>query len=485
MTTNDPILDQAIAKLAGKVPRALLVGGVVRDFLLGVPTKDADVEVYGISSGELKSVLEKLFDQVDTVGASFGIYKVTLAEGRMLDVAIPRTESKTGKGHKGFEVIGDPALNVTEALRRRDFTVNAIAMDAVTGEVIDPFNGRNDLSARVLRAVDPRTFVEDPLRVFRGVQFSARLHFAIEPKTLALMKQMVQNGELDELSKERVTEEWRKLLLKAERPSLGLALMLELDIIHHYYPELAALVSIPQEPDWHPEGDVWVHTLLALDEAVGISRDSHPLNNPLNNPPHNPLLIPLSTLCHDLGKPLVTKMVEGKLRAFGHEEAGVEPSKSLLSRFTFGDDLTHQVCAITRDHLKPTTLYRSFQKGELNEKQYANAVRRLLKRLGGVPLNVFLAVTEADTRGRGLASDTGEYEPGAFMRQTVSKNDLEIAAKTPLITGAELIAEFGLVEGPKIGEVMKAVELARDNGEIETPEEARELVKKLMYTERK
>lgn len=493
---HDNVLDSAIAKLAGKIPRALLVGGAVRDLLLGVPTKDADVEVYGIEPAALEAILREQFTQVDVVGASFGVYKVSLDEGRMLDVAIPRRESKTGKGHKGFEVIGDPALSVDEALRRRDFTVNAIAIDIATKEIIDPYNGRADLAAKILRVVDEKTFVEDPLRVFRGVQFAARFGLKVEPRTFELLKKMVDRGDLDELSKERVTDEWKKLLLKAPRPSVGFELMLALGIIEKYYPELFAMIGTPQEPEWHPEGDVWIHTLMAMDACARLSADNQ-------QPTPNNLTTMLGALCHDLGKPLVTKLVDGKMRAFGHEEAGVEPTKSFCKRFIFGDDVVHDVVAIVRDHLKPTQLYRSYQKGELNEKQYANAVRRLIKRLGSCPLDVFLAVTEGDTMGRGgsfpppfqgggrgevigppAKADT-QYEPGAFLRQVVAKGNLEAAARTPLLTGAELIAEFDMTPGPKIGEVMKAVEAARDDGKLETPDDARVFVRELMYTENK
>lgn len=491
MNSLDPVLQTAVTSLAGRVPRVLLVGGAVRDLLLGVESKDADVEVYGIEPTELEKILRELFVQVNVVGASFGVYKVSLDDGRMLDVAIPRKESKTGKGHKGFEVIGDPSLDVTEALRRRDFTINAIAMDVSIGEIIDPFDGRTDLAAKLLRVVDEKTFIDDPLRVFRGIQFVARFGLKVEPKTFELMRQMVERGELDELSKERVTDEWKKLLLKSPRPSTGLSMMRELDIISHYYPELASLIGTPQEKDWHPEGDVWVHTLMVVDQCARIVRGRvdirlrRSFGGQVEVDPYNELVAMLGALCHDFGKPSVTKIIDGKIRALGHEEAGVEPTKSFLKRFTFGDDIVRDVVAIVPNHLKPTTLYRSFQKGEMNEKQYANAVRRLLKRLGSVSLDAFLAVTEADTRGRGSASDTATYEPGEYLRQTVKKFDLEVSAKTPLITGAELIAEFGLVEGPKIGEVMKAVEVARDNGEIENADQARQLVKKLMYTEYK
>ncbi len=480
MSSLDPILRTAIGKLARKVPRALLVGGAVRDLLLGLPTKDADVEVYGVEPDALEKILRELFGQVDAVGASFGVYKVSLDEGRMLDVAIPRTESKTGKGHKGFEVVGDPTLDVTEALRRRDFTINAMALDVATNGIIDPYNGRADLTDKLLRVVDERTFIEDPLRVFRGVQFTARFGLKVEPKTFALMKQMVEHGDLDELSKERVTEEWKKLLLKSPRPSIGFSMMRELGIIEHYYPELGACIDTPQEPTWHPEGDVWIHTLLAVDECARIVRG----RVDAKVDPYA-LTAMLGTVCHDIGKPLVTKTIDGKIRALGHEEAGVEPTKSFLKKFTFGDDITHDVAAIVRDHLKPTVLYRAFQKGELNEKQYANAVRRLIKRLSGTLLEAFLAVTEADTRGRGTDAAKGDYTPGLYLRETVKKFDLESAAKTPLLTGAELISEFDLLPGPKIGEVMKAVEAARDEGTLETSDDARVFVRELMYTENK
>jgi tRNA nucleotidyltransferase (CCA-adding enzyme) len=480
MSSLDPILKSAVDKLAAKVPRALLVGGAVRDLLLGVATKDADVEVYGIEPGALEKILRELFTQVDVVGASFGVYKISLDEGRMLDVAIPRTESKTGRGHKGFEVIGDPTLSVEEALRRRDFTVNAIAMDVATNEMIDPYNGREDLAAKILRVVDEKTFVEDPLRVFRGVQFAARFGLKVEPKTFTLMKQMVEDGQIGELSKERVTDEWKKLLLKSPKPSIGFTLMRDLGIIERYYPELFVMIGTPQEPEWHPEGDVWIHTLLAIDEAARIC-ELLPLHEVEGV--GGRIRVLLGAVCHDIGKPLVTKVIDGRIRSLGHEEAGVEPTKSFCKKFIFGDDVVRDVVAIVRDHLKPTVLYRSFQKGELNEKQYANAVRRLLKRLGGVSLDVFLAVTEADTRGRGKAE--GAYEPGAFMRQTIAKNDLEVAAKSPLLTGAVLIDEFNLAPGPKIGEVMKAVETARDEGKLETADDARVFVREFMYTENK
>ncbi len=468
---NDPILTSAIEKLARAVPRALLVGGYVRDELLGVQSKDADIEVFGVEPKKLIEIVSGLFGSVDVTGESFGVLKVFLENEHELDIAIPRRESKQGAGHKGFMIDSDPSMSVEEALRRRDFTINAIARDALTGGVIDPFHGADDLRDRVLRVVDEKTFVDDPLRVYRGVQFAARFELTVEPKTFELMKTMVGKGELAQLSKERVTDEWKKLLLKANRPSVGLGLMRELGIVEKYYPELFATIGTPQEPEWHPEGDVWIHTLMVTDEAARIANLEPRTQN---------LLLILSSFLHDFGKPLTTKIVDGKIRSLGHEEAGVEPIKSFLGRFTFGNDIERDAVLIEQDHLKPGILYRQFQKGEMTEVQYANAARRLLKRLRGVDMTVFLAVCEADQRGRGKAPYRGPWDAGDFFKSIVRKYELEDAAKTMLLTGQELIDEFGLQPGKALGDVLKLIEQARDDGRISTRDEAKEFMKTLV-----
>jgi tRNA nucleotidyltransferase (CCA-adding enzyme) len=465
MEIKDPIIKSAVEKLARAVPRALLVGGYVRDLLLDRNPKDADVEVYGVDGEQLLEITEKLFNTVDIIGESFGVIKVFLEEGRELDISLPRRESKNGKGHKGFLIESDGSMSIEDAFKRRDFTVNAIGFDLKTGDAVDPYDGRKDIEERVLRVVDEKTFQDDPLRVFRGVQFAARLGFAIEPKTLGLMKEMVARGDLDELSKDRITDEWKKLLLKADRPSIGFHLMNDLGIIERYYPEVKALQGTKQEAEWHPEGDVWTHTLMVIDEAARLDRRN--------------LVTMLGALCHDFGKPLTTKMVDGRIRSHGHEEAGMVPAKAFCRRFTFGSDLEHSVLAITRDHLKPSIHYRQFHKGELSEAQYANVIRRLLKRLRGVVLDDYLTVTEADVRGRGKEPYRGEYTEGKFFRSIVHRYNLEEVANQLLLTGQELIDSFGLKEGKELGEIIDAIEQARDDGRIETKEQAREFV----YTE--
>src|SRR5262245_14698890 len=230
--------------------RALVVGGWVRDRLLEIQSTNIDLEVFGVPADELRALLES-FGRVEAVGASSQVYKVA-----GIDVSLPRRDSKAGRGHRGFAVTGDPSMTIDDAARRRDFTINAISWDPLTGEYLDPFRGRDDLARRLLRVVDPSTFPEDSLRVLRGVQFVARLSLTMEAETRALCQQIP----LDDLPAERVWGEIEKLLM-ADRPSIGLALALELNVVARLFPELFALVGCQQEPEWHPEGDVWVHTL--------------------------------------------------------------------------------------------------------------------------------------------------------------------------------------------------------------------------------
>jgi tRNA nucleotidyltransferase (CCA-adding enzyme) len=318
--------------------RALIVGGWVRDRLMGHPSKDVDIEVYGIDAERLKGLLGR-FGSVNTVGESFTVYKVA-----DIDVAIPRTESKSGRGHKGFAVHGDPWLTPAQAARRRDFTINAIAWDPLTGEYLDPFDGRGDLDRRVLRAVDPSTFADDSLRVLRAIQFAARFEFTVEDATKALCGSLP----LDDLPAERIWGEFEKLLLRARRPSLGFALALELGVVDRLFPELRPLVGCPQEPEWHPEGDVWVHTLLVIDQARARIDDLEYAQQ---------VTVMLGAVCHDLGKPPTTAVIDGRIRSLEHEEEGVAPAAAVLDRLNVhsmhGYDVRRHVLGIVANHLKP------------------------------------------------------------------------------------------------------------------------------------
>jgi tRNA nucleotidyltransferase (CCA-adding enzyme) len=433
--------------------RALVVGGWVRDRLLDRPSKDVDVEVYGIPADRLKSLLETIAP-VNTVGESFTVYKVA-----DVDVSLPRRDSKVGRGHRGFLVAGDPDLTPIEAATRRDFTINAIAWDPLTGEYIDPFDGQVDLlQRRVLRAVDPLTFGDDSLRVLRGVQFAARFGLEMEPATKALSSRIP----LDDLPAERIWGEIEKLLLVAERPSVGFELALELGVIDRLFPELKALVGCPQEPEWHPEGDVWIHTLMVIDQA---RRRIDDLDRPQQ------IAVMLGAVCHDLGKPPTTAFVDGRIRSIDHEQAGIEPATALLDRLNIqtigGFDVRHHVLGIVAHHLKPHAFWKSpTPVGE-------GAFRRLAQK---VDLELLARVAKSDCLGRTGGFDCSSID--VFLERARALG-VEHAAPDPLVKGRHLLA-LGVEPGPRMGEILRAIYEHQLDGRVTTLEEglryARELV---------
>jgi tRNA nucleotidyltransferase (CCA-adding enzyme) len=370
----DPDLRRALEKVCRAVQgaggRALVVGGSVRDALLGLPAKDLDIEVYGIEPARLQELLRKDFN-ISLVGQAFGVIKIL---GVAMDVSIPRRESKSGLGHKGFDVLSDPCLGLEEASSRRDFTVNAMALDPSTGEIFDPHGGRKDLEARVLRHVSGK-FREDPLRVLRGMQFSARFELTPCPETVALCRSIEPEG----LASERIFEEWRKLVLQGVRPSLGLAFLKDTGWLRHY-PELEALAGCEQEPEWHPEGDVWVHTLHCMD-AFARQRLGDEAED---------LIVGLAVLCHDFGKPATTRFEDGRIRSWEHEEAGVEPSRRFLERLTNQEGLISAVLPLVGSHMRPDELFKA---GATD-----TAVRRLARKVARI--DRLVRVAAADRQGR-------------------------------------------------------------------------------------
>jgi tRNA nucleotidyltransferase (CCA-adding enzyme) len=443
-----------IARLAGaNGGRALVVGGCVRDRLLDRPSKDVDVEVYGIPADRLKALLETIAP-VNTVGESFTVYKVA-----DVDVSLPRRDSKVGRGHRGFRVAGDPDMTPTEAAARRDFTINAIAWDPLADEYIDPFDGRADLlQRRLLRAVDPLTFADDSLRVLRGVQFAARFGLEMEPATRALSSRIP----LDDLPAERVWGEIEKLLLVAERPSVGFELALELGVIDRLFPELKALVGCPQEPEWHPEGDVWIHTLMVIDQA---RRRIDDLDRPRQ------IAVMLGAVCHDLGKPPTTAFVDGRIRSIDHEQAGIEPATALLDRLNIqtigGFDVRHHVLGIVAHHLKPHAFWKSpTPVGE-------GAFRRLAQK---VDLELLARVAKSDCLGRTGGFDCSSID--VFLERARALG-VEHAAPDPLVKGRHLLS-LGVEPGPRMGEILRVIYEHQLDGRVTTLEEglqyARELV---------
>ena len=409
--------------------RALVVGGWVRDRLMGHASKDLDVEVFGVEADRLRALLAA-FGSVNTVGESFTVYKVG-----DVDVSLPRRESKTGRGHKGFTVTGDPAMPIEEAARRRDFTINAIAWDPLTDEHIDPFDGRGDIARRVLRAVDARTFGDDSLRVLRGMQFAARFEFDVDAATRALCRRIP----LDDLPAERIWGEIEKLLIRARRPSIGFALALELGVVERLFPELDALVGCPQEPEWHPEGDVWIHTLLVIDQArMRIDDLDYPRQ----------VAVMLGAVCHDLGKPATTAFVEGRIRSLDHEEQGVAPAAALLDRLNVhslqGFDVRHEVLGMVANHLKPGMFAKA------QPPVGDGAYRRLAQK---VDLELLARVAKSDCEGRGGGFDCSAMD--RFLERARALG-VEHAAPPPLVMGRHLL-ELGVMPGPALGDVLRDV----------------------------
>ena len=415
--------------------RGLIVGGWVRDRLMGATalgageSKDVDIEVFGVPADRLRDLLGA-FGSVNIVGESFTVYKVG-----DIDVSLPRRESKTGRGHKGFAVTGDPSMTPVEAARRRDFTINAISWDPLTGEYVDPFDGRGDLDRRLLRAVDLQTFGDDSLRVLRAVQFAARFEFALEERTQRLCREIP----IDDLPSERIWGEIEKLLLRASRPSIGFALALELRIVERLFPELHALVGCPQEPEWHPEGDVWVHTLLVIDEARKRVDDL---------PYPQQVALMLGAVCHDLGKPATTALVDGRIRSLEHEEEGVAPSTRLLDRLNVhslqGFDVRHEVLGMVANHLKPGMFAKA------NPPVSDGAFRRLAQK---VDLELLARIAKADCQGRGGGFDCSAMD---WFLERARALGVQHAPPEPLVKGRHLIA-LGVRPGPMIGEVLRDV----------------------------
>lgn len=428
---NLPAELQPVLAALQNVGRPRIVGGAVRDWLLGLPAKDLDIEVGGASFGDLHRVLAPL-GATDVIGRSFGVIKLHLPSGTEYDISLPRRESKTGAGHRGFKVEPDPTLSDAEAAARRDFTINAIAWDPVAQTLIDPHNGGTDLRARRLRHTSP-AFVEDPLRVLRAMQLAARFDLSLAPETAALCRSIAPT--FAELPVERVWHEWEKWAEKSAAPSRGLRVLAETGWLAHF-PEIAALAGCPQDPEWHPEGDVFTHTGHCCDALV---RDP----DWLDAPPRRRRLLLFAVLLHDIGKPATTRREEkhGRLRWIspGHEAAGVPHAEAFLRRIGAPHDHAPAITPLVANHM----VHHHGGPDGLG----ANAIRRLARRLHPATLADLAAVMRADARGRPPL--TGDDSLPLIERLLVRANELELtdAAPRPILLGRHLIAA-GLRPGP-------------------------------------
>ncbi len=448
-------LPQEVLRLARAVNqsggKAILVGGSVRDhFLANAIPKDLDIEIYQMSLEKLEALLTT-FGKVHAVGKSFGVLKLTTSTAEY-DISFPRRESKTGKGHKGFLVEPDPEMTFEEAASRRDFTINAMGWDILQNTLSDPFGGMQDIDNKILRHVGP-SFVEDPLRVMRAMQFAGRFEFTIAPETMQLCHEL----DLSELPKERLYEEFKKLLLKANRPSIGLEAARKLGILH-YFPELEALIGVPQDPVWHPEGDVWVHNCMVVDQAALLREGDD----------HEDLCVMFGALCHDFGKALTTEMKEGRWRSIGHCEAGMEPTEQFLRRLTDENNLIETVKILVKEHLRPSFLY--------DEREHIKdgAIRRLSVR---IPIPLLLKVCQADHFGRTTPDAIArDFPAGRWLTQKAEELHVKDNQPQPLLMGRHLLT-LKMPPGPKMGKLLnEAFELQLD-GKLTNLEEATEWAK--------
>ena len=450
-------LDEPLAEVLMRVCRAIaaaggrawLVGGVVRDTYLNLPVGDLDLEVFGLPAADLRATLEREFD-LDLVGQSFGILKL---RGWPIDIGLPRREAKIGLGHKGFEVHSDPDMSLTEAAARRDFTLNAVYCDPLTGEVEDPFGGLDDLGHGLLRHTSS-AFGEDPLRVLRAMQLAARFDLQVVPETVATCRGIEPEG----LTSERIFGEWSKLVTLGAVPSRGLAFLRDCGWIQ-YYPELAALIGVPQDPRWHPEGDVWIHTLHCLD-AFAAEKVGHPWED---------LVVGLAVLCHDLGKPGTTvRDADGVIRSIGHEQRGVVVTGEFLGRMTQQRKLLAEVEPLVAEHMRPTSLYQA-QASDA-------AVRRLAARVGRI--DRLVRVARADVFGRPPLEST-EYPAGDWLLATARRLDIEFRPPEPLVLGRHLIA-LGQQPGPAFGTILAKCYEAQLEGKFASVEAGVRYAEKLL-----
>lgn len=430
---------------------AFLVGGCVRDALTGSVSKDVDVEVFGIAPDTLQTVLARHFD-LDLVGASFGVIKLHHLN---VDVSLPRSESKIGTGHRGFEISSNPRLSIAEASSRRDFTINAIYCNPLTGELIDQWNGLHDIENSILRHVS-ESFCDDPLRVLRGMQFVARFDLRPDPSTVELCRTITPEG----LAKERQFDEWSKLLLKGRSISAGLDFLRRTGWVE-YYPELAALIGCMQNPKWHAEGDVWNHTCRCLDAfaAKRIGDDNEDL------------VVGLAVLCHDFGKPATTVLIDGDYRSPGHDVQGLDPTLSFLRRLTNEERILREVPPLVTQHMQPYALCSSNASD--------GAVRRLALRVGRV--DRLIRVGQADRDGQIVLDEKGGNKTCHDLEWlTAAAERLRIAAEVPkpILLGRDVVSA-GIKPSPLVGEIVRKCFQAQLDGAFSSHEGALDFMKAL------
>jgi tRNA nucleotidyltransferase (CCA-adding enzyme) len=412
-------------RMVGPARDVLIVGGFVRDAILGIASKDVDIEVYGLDIDIIRHALESHGFQVDAVGKAFGVLKID----NEIDVSIPRRENKIGVGHRDFEILPDFNMSVEDAAARRDFTINSMAM-RMDGTIIDPFNGQKDIQLPVLRATSA-AFQEDALRVLRAMQFAARFSGVIADRPTLDMAIAMRN-EFQFLPKERIWEEWKKFALKGKSAFFGFLVLSEtgwLDL----FPELNAMVGVAQDPEWHPEGEVFTHTVLVVQKAINLA-DANQLDD------NDRMVLFFAALCHDMGKPATTRMEGGRWRAKGHCEDGVAVAETFLASIGAPLWLIEQVRPLVREHLVHAA-------GTPTDR----AVRRLAQRLAPSNIRMLSMLIESDHSGR---SPLPKGNPFTAWMDVASRLNLGSSKPIPILRGRDLIG-LGVSPGPTMGDILK------------------------------
>lgn len=415
--------------------RVYLVGGSVRSALVGENILDCDVEVFGIPPHAVETILAGLV-QFNSVGKSFGIYKV---RGFQVDIGLPRVERKTGEGHKAFSVEIRPDLTLREAALRRDFTVNAVYMQIPDGQIIDPLGGIKDLESGILRHCSER-FAEDPLRVLRAMQFAARLPAEVCPETVSICRDLSPES----LSRERFQGEWEKLILSGKRPSNGLAFLRQCGWLK-YFPGLQAMDGCPQDPRWHPEGDVWQHTLHCMDAFARNRCDNR----------EDDLIVGLAVLCHDMGKPATTRVIEGTVQSHGHETAGLKPARAFMEQIKTSNRLIDRVLPLVQCHMRPAMLFK--------DQSSPAAIRRLARDSGR--LDLLLRLFQADSSGRPPYPDNSA-EAISWIHGRMEKLAITNTAPKPILKGRHLL-QRGWESGPQMGRILTRAYEAQLDGKFD------------------
>ena len=409
-------------KVAVAGGRTYYVGGMVRDRLCGRESKDVDIEIHGITPEMLRSILSSL-GNVTSMGASFGILGLQHYD---IDIAMPRKEHATGRGHKDFEVFVDPFLGPEKAALRRDFTMNALMEDVLTGEVLDFFGGQEDLRKGILRHVNDVTFAEDPLRVLRAAQFAARFGCRVADETVELAKTM----DLTALPRERIFGELEKAFHKAEKPSVFFEQLDRMQHLHYWFPELEAQKGVPQDPVNHPEGDVWTHTMMVLDAAASCREQAS-----------QPLAFMMSALVHDFGKAVTTEMGEdGRIHAYLHEIKGQPLAERFVTRLSTETHLLRYVLNMTRLHMRPNMYY--IQKA--GRKAWMHLFDESV-----CPEDLVL-LAKADWMGR---KDVDACDEAQAYQKNMLGTFREIMQR-PFVQGRDLV-EAGLTPGPGFKEALE------------------------------